>query len=366
VCIDGHFAKYPIENDLAALKVEHRDTCLLDYLFNDHAQLAGNPADLEQWFLGVFGRGLTELYFRPYNEKIWKVPLAGLSMTWADRIPRPPAQDVVRGALGIPTEGYLHQLYFHYPRVGGYAAIPEAWAAMLPAGSIRLSCPVERIEPRSAGIDVVTPAGRERFDRLVSTMPLDLLAEVVDDVPASVAGAISRLTVNPMAVVSLGFCGLDEHEFSSVYFPATDFLVNRISSPGTFSPANCPPGHISIQAEITAAPGDPVLTRPDRFFVDHCIEGLRENRVIAEDHELVYSRVDRFSHAYVVYTPGYERDLEVVRAWAEANRIHLHGRFGSFEYLNVDGCVIRSRELASRLNRRQTDLPAVSIPPGTD
>ena len=33
-----------------------------------------------------------------------------------DRIPRPPDDDIIKSAKGIDTEGYKHQLYFHYPK----------------------------------------------------------------------------------------------------------------------------------------------------------------------------------------------------------------------------------------------------------
>ena len=147
MCIDGAFVKYPIENDLAGLPTELRNRCLLDFLFNEHAGLGPNPANLDEWFLGNFGQGLTDHYFRPYNEKTWNVPLAELSMAWAERIPQPPTEDVVKGALGISTEGYLHQLHYHYPSTGGYEALTTAWAGLLPPERASPVVPVREIVP---------------------------------------------------------------------------------------------------------------------------------------------------------------------------------------------------------------------------
>ena len=50
-----------------------------------------------------------------------------------------------------------------------------------------------------------------------------------------------------------------------------------------------------------------------------------------------------------------------MRSWTEAQRVLIHGRFGAFEYLNVDGCIIRSVELASRLNDRETTLDEIDV-----
>ena len=360
VCVDGHFAKYPIENDLAALPTDLRNRCLLDFLFNEHSEIS-QPRNLHEWFLKTFGAGLTDAYFVPYNEKVWKVPIADLSMLWSERIPQPPPIDVVRGALGVETEGYVHQLHFHYPRRGGYHALPRAFGELLPADRIHCSAPVDGILPTAEGPRVVAGGEERTFDRVVSTAPLPILLQVLDDVPDRVRDAVAELRVHPMLVVSLGFPGVDPHQFSSVYFPADDFLVNRISSPCTFSPENGPPGCYSIQAEITSTPGGPELAMSDGAVVEHVVEGLRRNRVLRPDEEPIYTRVERYEYAYVVYRQGYERHLALVRQWLEDRGIYPHGRFGGFEYLNVDGCVIRSIELAERLNRRPASIEEIEI-----
>jgi protoporphyrinogen oxidase len=189
VCIDGHFAKYPIENDLAALPTELRNRCLLDFLFNEHEDLIREPRNLHEWFLKTFGAGLTDAYFVPYNEKVWKVPIANLSMLWSERIPQPPPIDVVRGALGIETEGYVHQLDFHYPRRGGYQAIPRGFARLLPPGRVHCSTPVDRIVPTPDGPRIKVGGAEHAFARVVSTVPLPILLRLLDDVPDRVREA---------------------------------------------------------------------------------------------------------------------------------------------------------------------------------
>jgi protoporphyrinogen oxidase len=361
VSIAGTFARYPLENDLAALPEDLRNRCLLDYLFNEHAHLAEAPANLHEWFLGVFGTSLTDVYLKPYNEKVWNVPLAELSMTWAERIPRPPAEDVVKGALGIRTEGYTHQLYFHYPSVGGYQAITEAWAALLRPDVLRLETPVTGLRPAGSGVEVVTADGAERFDRVVCTAPMPHLLAMVGDVPDPVRQAVDALQVNPTVVVTLGFRGVDEHQFTAAYFADEEYLVNRVSFPCVFSPNNGPAGHYSAQAEITAPPGAEVLGWSDGDLVTHVLDGLIERGVVPAGHPCVFRDVQRFEHAYVVYTVGYERRQRTVLDWAESLGIHPHGRFGGFEYLNVDGCVLRSLDLATRLNGRPTTLAEITL-----
>jgi protoporphyrinogen oxidase len=228
---------------------------------------------------------------------------------------------------------------------------------MLPRSALRLNCPVEKIVPRDGGVDVVSSQGKERFDRVVSTVPLRNLVTLMGEAPDRVRSAVDSLRVNPMAVITLGFAGADTHHFTAVYFPDPEFLVNRASVPSVFSPLNAPEGCFSIQAEMVSSPSGVELQRSDDELIEHVLEGLISHGVVGSDVPVVFADVQRFDYAYVVYTVGYEEHVEVVRGWAESNGIYPHGRFGAFEYVNVDGCVARSLELAARLNGRSTALP---------
>jgi protoporphyrinogen oxidase len=361
VCVNGELVKYPIENDLASLSTELRNRCLLDFLFNDHANGTEEVTNLHQWFLEVFGAGLTDLYFKPYNEKIWKVPLAELSMSWSERIPRPPAIDVVKSALGISTEGYLHQLYFHYPLEGGYAAIPKAWSRLLKPGVLRLRSPVQQILTYGDGVEVVTATSRECFDRVVCTSPMPLLLEMAGNPPEAVRAAVDQLQTNSIAVVTLGFKGVDTRQYTAVYLADPEYMVNRASAPCVFSPRNAPQGCFSVQAEITAGPKDVHLRTSDDSLIEHVLHGFRNYGLVEPEDPIIFADVQRFERAYVVYTVGYERHVETVREWAASKGIHIHGRFGAFDYLNVDGCVLRSLEMATLLNRRSTVLSEIDL-----
>ena len=354
VAVAGVLARYPIENDLAALPLPLRSDALIDLLRAARNGKA-NGENLAQWFEANFGNTLTSLYFRPYNEKLWKVPLERLSMSWSERIPQPPFEDVVRGALGEQSEGYLHQLYYHYPLRGGYSALMNAWAGALPAGRLRYGARVSRIVPEPEGILVESSDGTWQFDKVVSTIPLRRLVDIVPAVPSSVRDAVARLIVNPIIVVTFGFAGVDPNQFSAVYIPDSDFLVNRVSYPAVFSPENAPPGCFSVQAEITTTPASDALRLSDDDLFDHVLTGLRRRSLVPLEGAPIFKWIERFEDGYVVYTQGYERDLQSATDWFEQRGIIPHGRFGRHQYVNVDGCLADSIKLARRLGAELTD-----------
>lgn len=348
ISFKGRLVRYPFENDLGSLDLEDRFRCAWGYFNNPFREKFKRPKNLEEWLLSVFGEGICEAYLFPYNRKVWNLPVAKLSMLWADRIPRPPAETILRSVLGYHTEGYLHQLYYHYPRRGGYQAISEAWVRR--AGPVRFGYDVKSVCRAGGGWEITDGRTPLRFDELVSTIPVhELVRKAEFPIPQRVRDAVERLIVNPMYIVSLGVEGADPEKMTAVYFPEQDFWVNRISYPATFSGLNAPRGHYSVQAEITCRPDDALWRKSDGEVLRHVVSGL-ERRNLLRRGSVVFTDVRRSRYSYVVYDAEYEKNVKIIRDWFPRQGIHLVGRFSYFEYVNVDGAIERAMEIAGRLN----------------
>ncbi len=353
VAVAGSLAGYPLENDLAALPLPLRADAVISMLRARAAK--SEPRNLADWFEASFGDVLVAAYFRPYNEKVWNVPLETLSMSWTDKIPQPPIEAVIRSALGERSEGHLHQLYYFYPLRRGYSALMDAWSSGISPDDLVLGSAVTRVTPTGEGVAVETQCGKWRFDRVVSTLPLRQLVDMVPNVPTSVASAVSRLIVNSMLITTFGFEGQDPNQFTAVYIPDADYLVNRVSYPTVFSPHNAPPGCFSVQAEITCPRGSELFEWSDEAIYDHVLEGLRQRSLVPTGCEPVFRWLERLDHGYVVYTNDYVADVELAAGWFASQGIILHGRFGRHQYFNVDACLRSSIDLARKLGAELTD-----------
>lgn len=342
--------RYPFENDLSSLPIEDNYDCVHGYLFNPYKEQYKDPQNLEQWLLKTFGKGICEKYLFPYNEKVWNVPVKDLSMLWAERIPNPPAEDILKSAIGFKTEGYLHQLYYHYPKTGGYASISEAWTKLVKS-PITYNYVVNSVERLADGRWRISD-GKEpkEFDELISTMPIQEVVKLINiEIPTEVQAAIDGLIVNPMIIVSLGITGVDQDLITATYFPEADFWVNRISYPATFSPQNAPEGHYSVQAEITCRNDSETWKMTDEEVTKHVIDGLDQRGIINQDN-VSYVNVHRSQYSYVVYDTHYEKNVKIIREWFPKQGIHLVGRFSYFEYINVDGAVATAQKIAEAIN----------------
>ena len=110
-----------------------------------------------------------------------------------------------------------------------------------------------------------------------------------------------------------------------------------------------------MPAEITTRRGSEVMTWSDDAVVDHVLQGLRQRSLVPEGADHVFTCVERFDQAYVVYTNGYARDVEIARQWFEDQRMVFTQKVGSHQYVNVDGCLRQSIDLARRMGVEVSD-----------
>jgi len=345
----GKEVPYPFENGLSALPKEDLYLCIhgfIQALIAHEKGVVPPPANFREWIDTTFGRGIADCYLVPYNEKIWKYPLEKISTHWVEgRIPRPPVEDVIRAAIGIPTVGYAHQAVFSYPTVGGIQAMVRAIAAPVEK-HIRTGFSVNSV--RKEGRQYVVSDGKEtiRADRVISTIPLQALLPCLTDVPEPVGEACRNLKYNSLFSVSLGIRGTVP-PVSWMYVPGKDLgQFNRISFPSSYSDAVAPAGHAAILAEITFRDGDPVASLTDEQLVEHVVSGLCRMGILSSPEAVVYSHVDREPFAYVIYDLDYLHNIRIVRDHVEGRGIDLLGRFARFEYLNMDACIRAAMDFA--------------------
>ncbi|MCC7565242.1 MAG: FAD-dependent oxidoreductase [Methanomicrobiaceae archaeon] len=345
----GSYVKYPFENGLFQLPKDDLFFCINEFIQNLIAVETGRvppPRNFAEWITATFGRGIAGCYMLPYNRKIWNFPLENMSHHWVDgRIPRPPVEDIIRSAIGIETEGYTHQAVFSYPVRGGIEALIHAIAEPI-SRYIMTGFPVSRIREENGTFTISDGRRDVKADRLISTIPLQILLPCLENVPDNVQAACDALKYNSLCSVFIGVKG-KVPEFSWVYIPEEEAgPFNRISFPSGYSTRTAPPGHASVLAEITFNEGDAISRMQDPEIIDHVMQALEKIGIIPDRNAVVYTGVERQKFAYVVYDLDYRKNIEIVREFCSERKISLVGRFAQFEYLNMDGCIRSAMDFA--------------------
>lgn len=341
--IGDRFVHYPFENGIGDLDKQQTFDCLMGYLRAADARKSGAPvpANFGDWIRHRFGEGIERVFMKPYNEKIWKHDLTTISTEWVEgRVPDAPVEDVVRAAIGIRTEGYTHQSIFYYPLHGGFEAITRGMEKPV-RSVIRLNTPVREV--RRAG-DRFSVNG-ELFDRVVNTIPLPDFIKYVPELDAGARIATENLVFNSLTSVAIGLNHHQTPPYSWIYLPHADQgPANRITYLNNYSPNVAPAGQSLILAEATCA-GVP---RKDPAFVQEVVDGLDHAGLIRKS-DVIFTHATTVKYAYVIFDHGFRSKIGTALAGIEALGLDTLGRFGRFEYINSDHCVLRAFELADRM-----------------
>ncbi|MFH1445581.1 MAG: FAD-dependent oxidoreductase [Nanoarchaeota archaeon] len=343
----GTYVKYPFENGLHQLPKEDIFKCLYNFINNKNPE----PTNFKEWIYHRFGDGFAELYLVPYNEKIWKHPLENMNIEWVERIPRPPSEDIIKAAVGIETEGYTHQLYFHYPISGGIQSMIESIRDSLPKDKmeLKLNSEVSSIRKKGNGWMVETVSGDKiEADRIISTMPIFHLIKAMDDIPQEVKDAADKLVYNSMYVVLVGVNNSNAKDKLGIYIPDKDVIFHRLVMTGYFGDEYTGKDSSALVAEVTFPPGSDLEKMSEDEIKERVVSDLVKLNMIKRE-EVTETEVKKIPYAYVVYDKDYKENVEVIHRHFQERGIHLCGRFSEFEYINMDACIRHAMELAKKL-----------------
>ena len=230
---------------------------------------------------------------------------------------------------------------------GGIESLPRALEQKV--ANITSDFTVERVWKEACQWCVSNGRATRRYEKLVSTIPIQELAHAVEGVPAEIVAAVDSLRYNSLITVAVGFDHARLPDYTAIYVPDPEVRFHRLSFPALFSPHNAPHGKSIVEAEITTNPGDGTHEMSDEQILADVIGDL-EGMDLAHPGEVCYGRVIRTKYGYVVQDDNYRQHLKQAKAYFEQIGIPLCGRVAEFEYINMDVCIERARKLADRLN----------------
>ena len=110
-------------------------------------------------------------------------------------------------------------------------------------------------------------------------------------------------------------------------------------------------GTATYMAEITYRKNDLNDKASDEELIQKVIEGLQTIGFIDSAEDVNFSDLRRFEYAYVIYDLNHRKNMDLIKEYFEKQGIYLNGRFGSFEYLNMDAIIRQSKTLADTIEK---------------
>lgn len=344
------FVQYPFENDLSKLPQEDIDYCVNGFIHNPYEHYEAK--NMLQFFLKTFGEGITNTYLRPYNEKIWKFDPAFMDTQMVERIPKPPKEDIIRSAKGETIDGYLHQLYFTYPKNGGTEALIKAFISKLnDKVEIITKAEVKEVKKCNHGFEITTSNGEFKADNLVSTMPVNEFIHLYKSNSKSdaIVQTADKLRYNSIAICIINVKKDYAGENYAFMIADKNVRFHRLSKLDFMGNGYHINGTATYMAEITYRKNDLNDKSSDANLTNAVIDGLKAIGFIDSENDVNFTDLKRFEYAYVIYDLDHRKNMDNIKHYLKNESVFLNGRFGSFEYLNMDAIIRQSKNLAETI-----------------
>lgn len=346
--------QYPFENDLSKLPYEDLHYCINAFNHNPYERY--EATNMIQFFLKTFGEGITNTYLRPYNEKIWKYDPAFMNTSMVDRIPKPTQEEIRRSAAGETVDGYVHQLYFSYPSRGGIEAVPNGFINRLNKEkcNIKTNSEVCKITKKGKRFFVYTTDGAcYTADQVISTIPVQILTAAYENSTDELKNRVSDLRYNSIAIAFVrtpyDLCG-DNFAFM---IPDKNVIFHRISKMDFLGGAYHRDGEATYMVEVTYRENDKIDTLGETEFNRQIIQGMVDIGFAKDCADVTIVDITKYQYAYVIYDLNHTQNMRMIREYYDKEGIVLNGRFGNFEYWNMDRILRESFELSKRMSRER-------------
>jgi protoporphyrinogen oxidase len=327
----GRDIDFPFQKHIHQLPFDEFLECLTE-LF---ARPEGTPRSFGEMLYQRLGKGITDKFLRPYNEKLYATSLDNLDVDAMGRFfPHADIPDIIANMRpGKRTHGY--NATFTYP-AGGAIQYIHALLRDLPEGTVSTGEPVTAID-LDARI-ATTPSRTIKFGRIVSSAPLRALARLCN-VPHD--GKV--FTSNQVLVFNLGFDRKGPSGVHWMYFPDPSLSFYRVGWYDNIFDTD----RMSLYVEI----GLPDGAKPDIAATrTRVLDDLRREQIIT-DHQLVAEHSVVMDPAYCHITKASLAETARLKALLAARDVHSVGRYGGWTYCSIEDNLLETRALATSLAR---------------
>ena len=300
-----------------------------------------------------YGNFFAENFPFAYTRKYWTAEAEDLSVNPVFVGPRfyiPNTEEILFGAMSEDTPVTYYAKEMRYPKEGQYRSF---FKDLMEGIEITYNKEVIEIDPKNKEI-ICQDGTKTQYNKLVSTLPLPLMANLIVDAPQHIKEQASNLHATSVALVSFGFGSADIPKNLWFYVYDEDKLFARVHSPSCKSPSNAPDGCSSLQAEIYFSKLKPLesMIGEQKDIPNYLISHVKEKFVemgICKSSDIVCEDFRIWPFGNVIFTHGMEESREVVLNFVESKDILTCGRFGEWDYLWSDQSFLSGMKVAERI-----------------
>lgn len=307
----------------------------------------GAATNFEEYILRKFGIGIAEHFMLPYNRKLWARDIRTISCEWvSERVAAPKGENEKFDTTGGQRTPLQADTCVGYPPQGGFEELYRSFVPHIP--QLKLNTDVVHIDPQ-AHITTTADGNQYQWDFLISTMPLPILMRMVEGTPSNIIAQADQLEYMSLRVELLLTARPVVSPIQRIYVASPDIPPHKIALNHNSSDYLRQQPRHAIMAEVSLSEQKPVNVNE---ITPKTIDFLVDCGVLASANDITWQGHIDVKYAYPVYTHARPMLLETIKAWLEQHDIYTLGRFGDWEYINSDKCVMKALKLGQWLRQR--------------
>ena len=340
----GHWPLHPVQLHLHGMPED-----LIVKVISDFVEERGAPErpikNYADWLLASFGKTFAESFPMTYTRKYHTTTADNMSTDWlGPRIYRPSLEEVLRGAISASAPHVHYITHFRYPSAGGFMNYLNKF---MPMGNIKLNHELVSIDPRKQELKFANGLV-ERYDGLVSSVPLPDIIRMIADAPKDVAAAAKKLSCSTCVLVNVGIDRADISNAHMTYFYDEDICFTRLGFPHMLSTRNAPEGAGSIQAEVYFSKKYKPFTGSPEDYIEPVIRDLKRVGLVKDNDRILSKKAMFLKYANIIFDLERAEALKTVHGYLDDVGIAYCGRYGDWGYMWTDESFISGEKAAEK------------------
>lgn len=319
---------YPIENHMYLFDVDTQKKFIED-LVTIAKNEGVEPHNFEEFLKGRFGDTLYDMYFQPYNEKVWKRDLKHVPLSWLEgKLPMPTVAEMIYNNINHVKEKAFVHATFWYEKINGSQYLADKLAEGL---NIRYNTDIDSLKYNDGKWIVVG----EQFDKVVFCGNIKDITMIIEGVDIEAyKQEIADLEYHGTTAV---FCEIDKNPYSWIYQPSRKHESHRIICTGNFSETNndasTPEGRITATIEFT-----------DEISKDEILDNLTRIPLNPKYLDHKYNK-----YTYPIQNTNTNEMIQKLKTYLAPSGFYFTGRFADWEYFNMDVAIGAAMDLCEKI-----------------
>ena len=329
---------YPFQMNIHELSKDKFIDCLYDLFNKQEKEVYTNFLDM---LYGKFGVSITEMFLKPYNEKLYATDLTKLDKDAMGRFfPYANITEIINNMKNHSNTSYNNT--FMYPKKGAQVIVNKL-CEKVDMNKVMLNTSVTSIDLNKKEA-TLSNGETVSYNNLVNTIPFNKFLNLLNI--QEYTSFSNELSYNKVLVFNLGFDKKSTYNNTDwIYFPDKNINFYRAG----FYDNILSTDKLSMYIEIGYSKESIIDESTINKELSLTLDNLKKCKIIDDTFKLVKYESIIMDPAYVHIDTEHDKKVKEIINDLETKNVYSVGRYGSWTYSSMEDAMLQSKELVEKL-----------------